>query len=107
MNATFAVGSAVVETARIPLRAAEHLPGIGYLSFEGAAVKARLRSRLEGLLDDLLAAPEIERAIDRTLSGAIRRTLANEHVVVEQRIASPADDSARRDEHAAREPEPV
>jgi hypothetical protein len=101
MNATFAVGCAVAETARIPLRAAERLPGIGYLSFEGAAVKARLRSRLEGLLDDLLAAPEIERAIDRTLSGAIRRTLASEDVV--ERLAL-AVDSARRDDQAARAP---
>jgi hypothetical protein len=101
MNATFAVGCAVAETARIPLRAAERLPGIGYLSFEGAAVKARLRSRLEGLLEDLLAAPEIERAIDRTLSGAIRRTLASEDVV--ERLAL-AVDSARRDDQAARAP---
>jgi hypothetical protein len=73
LNATFAVGNAVFETARIPLRAAEHLPGIGYLSFEGAAVKARLRSRLEGLLDDLLAAPEIERAIDQVVTRSLAR----------------------------------
>ena len=73
INASFAVGSAVFETLRIPLRAAEHLPGVGYLSFEGAAVKARLRSRLEGLLDDVLDTPEIERAIDRTITRSLER----------------------------------
>ena len=76
LNATFAVGNAVFETARIPLRAAERLPGIGYLSFEGAAVKARLRSRLEGLLDDLLAAPEVERAIDQLVTRSLERRAA-------------------------------
>lgn len=86
INATFAVGNAVFETARIPLRAAEHLPGIGYLSFEGAAVKARLRSRLEGLLDDLLATPEIERAIDRTVT----RSLARRAVAADAAAASTA-----------------
>jgi len=73
MNATFAIGNAVVETVRIPLRAAEHLPGIGYLSFEGAAVKARLRSRREGLIDDVLATPEFERAIDQTIARSLAR----------------------------------
>jgi hypothetical protein len=73
MNATFAIGNAVVETIRIPLRAAEHLPGIGYLSFEGAAVKARLRSRLDGVLADLLAAPEVERAIDQVVTRSLAR----------------------------------
>ena len=86
INATFAIGNVVFETARIPLRAAERLPGIGYLSFEGASVKARLRSRLEGLIDDVLATPEFERAIDQTIA----RSLARRDVPADEAAASTA-----------------
>jgi hypothetical protein len=70
-DATLAVANVVFETARVPLRAAERLPGIGFLSFEGAAVRGRLRSRAEGLVEDLFAAPEVARAIDRALTRAL------------------------------------
>jgi hypothetical protein len=69
----FALANVVLETARVPLHAAEHLPGMGLLSREGAFVRLRLRSRLEGVVVDLLCAPEVERAVDRLVAGALHR----------------------------------
>jgi hypothetical protein len=89
-DATLAVASVTVGLARIPLRAAERLPGMARLSAEGAGVRMRARSRLEGLLDEILRAPEVERAIDRILAGglpdAIARSLLERRVV--ERIAA-------------------
>ena len=84
-DAVLAVGNVALELARIPMHAAERLPGMGRMAAEGAAVRARTRSRLEGLLDDVLGAPEVERAVDRVLAGAlpdaIVRSLLEHHVV--------------------------
>src|SRR3954468_19562684 len=85
--AVFALANVVVETARLPLGALEHLPGMGLLSREGEWVRARVRSRLEGVLADMLRAPEAERAIDHVLAGALPDRLAHsmlEHHVVER-----------------------
>ena len=88
-DAALAVGYVAFEIARVPLRAAERLPGMGRLAAEGAAIRARTRSRLEGLLDDVLRAPEVERAIDRLLAStvpdAVVRSLIENHVV--ERVA--------------------
>jgi len=88
-DAAVAVGYVAFEIARVPLRAAERLPGMGRLAAEGAAIRARTRSRLEGLLDDVLQAPEVERAIDRLLAStvpdAVVRSLIENHVV--ERVA--------------------
>jgi hypothetical protein len=58
---------------------------MGRLAAEGSFVRARLRSRLEGTVGELLAAPEVERAVDRVLAGplpdAIVRSLLEHHVV--------------------------
>jgi hypothetical protein len=70
-DAAVAVAYVTVEAARVPLNFAARLPGMGRLSAEGAAIRARTRSRLEGLLDEVLRAPEVERAIDRVLSGTL------------------------------------
>jgi hypothetical protein len=89
-DAALAVAAAALNLARVPLRAAERLPGMGVLAAEGAAVRARARSRLEGLFEDVLRAPEVERAIDRLIAGglpdAVVRSLL-EHRVVERTAA--------------------
>jgi hypothetical protein len=82
-DATFAVANAVFEVARIPLHAIERLPGMRFLTFEGTFVRARFRSRLEGVVDDALAAPEVARAIDRVVARLAREVAAS---VNEQRI---------------------
>ena len=88
-DAALAVGYVAFEIARVPLRAAERLPGMGRLATEGAASRARTRSRLEGLLDDVRRAPEVERAIDRLLAStvpdAVVRSLIENHVI--ERVA--------------------
>src|SRR3954471_16294368 len=83
----FALANVAVEAARLPLGALERLPGMGLLSREGAWVRARARSRLEGVLADALRAPEAERALDRLLAGALPDRLARsmlEYHVVER-----------------------
>jgi hypothetical protein len=89
-DAALAVGMVAYEWAKLPLRVAAHLPGMRRLSQEGALVRLRVRSRLEGLLDEVLRSPEVERALDRVLAGtlpdAVVRSLL-EHQVVE-RLAS-------------------
>ena len=66
-DAALAVGVVVYETARVPLGLVERLPGMRRLAAEGALARLRLRSALEGRLNDVLCAPEVERAIDRAV----------------------------------------
>src|ERR1700754_5112679 len=86
-DAAIAVANVMVSAARIPIRAAERLPGMRRMAAEGAMVRARARSRLEALVEEILCAPEVERAIDRVLAGtlpdAIVRSLV-EHQVIER-----------------------
>src|SRR5262245_50452942 len=86
-NAALAVGNVAYEWAKLPLSVIARLPGMGRLAEEGALVRLRVRSRLEGLLEEVLAAPEVERAVDRVIAGtlpdAIVRSLL-EHQVVER-----------------------
>lgn len=84
-DAALAVANVLFEAARVPVHLAARMPGMKRLSAEGALVRARLRSRAEGVIDDLLCAPEVARAIDRALAGtlpdAIVRSLLAHHVV--------------------------
>ncbi len=89
-DAALAVASTAVDVARLPLGLARRLPGMGRLAAEGALIRLRLRSDLEGRVETLLAAPEVERALDRVIAGtlpdAIVRSLV-EHRVVERLAA--------------------
>jgi hypothetical protein len=89
-DAALAVGSVAFDTARFAAHVAERLPGMRRLAAEGALVRLRMRSRLEGLIDEVLCAPEVERAVDRVLAGtlpdAIVRSLI-EHRVPERLAA--------------------
>src|SRR4051794_17935317 len=81
-----------------PARVAARLPGIGrplhgaaaVLAADGIGARARVRLLAETLAAQALAAPELERAIDRALAGpltdAVARSIA-EHRVAE-RVAS-------------------
>jgi hypothetical protein len=89
-DVALALGNVAYETALIPLHAAVRLPGMRRLAQEGALVRIRLRSALEGQVDAMLCAPEVERAVDRLLAGslpdAIVRSLLEHHVV--ERLAA-------------------
>jgi len=88
-------GLAAGRAALLPARLAVRAPLIGGplrraagdLAHEGTLVRARARARIEAAGDELLAAPELERAADSLLAGtltdAIGRSLA-EHRVVER-----------------------
>jgi hypothetical protein len=94
-DAALGLASIALGTARIPLRVAQRLPGMNHLAREGAAARMRTRSRLEGLFDDALTAPEVERAVDRLIAGplpdAVVRSLL-EHQVVERLAAELASE---------------
>jgi hypothetical protein len=77
-DAAIGLASVAIETARIPLHLARRLPGMTVLAREGAAVRMRTRSRLEGVIDDVLNAPEVERAVERMLA---RPLLLDQRVV--------------------------
>lgn len=92
-DAALAVAQVAYDTARLPLGLVVRLPGMHRLANEGAYVRARLRSRLEGATLELLSAPELERAVDRVIAGtlpdAIVRSLLAHHVV--ERLAEEVD----------------
>jgi hypothetical protein len=92
-DAALAVAQLGYHTARLPLGIAARLPGMGQLAREGAYVRLRLRSRMEGAALELLCAPEMERAVDRVIAGtlpdAIVRSLLAHHVV--ERLAQEVD----------------
>src|SRR4029079_10774548 len=89
-DAALAVANMMVENTRATLRLAARLPGMRRLAEDGAVVRARARSRLEGLIDDVLASPEVARAIDRALAGTLPDVVVRsllEHEVVERLAA--------------------
>jgi hypothetical protein len=89
-DAALAVANMMVENTRATLRLAARLPGMRRLAEDGAVVRARARSRLEGLIDDVLASPEVARAIDRLLAGTLPDVVVRsllEHEVVERLAA--------------------
>jgi hypothetical protein len=75
-DAGLALAAAAIDAARIPLHLAARLPGMRLLARDGAFVRARLRSRAEGLLSRVLDAPETARALDHALSGPLRDVVA-------------------------------
>jgi hypothetical protein len=88
-------GGAVARTLVRPARLAARAPVVGprlrraadELRAEGRVTRVKSRGQLEAVLDDVLAAPEVERTVDRALAGplteALGRSLA-EHRVVER-----------------------
>jgi hypothetical protein len=96
-DAGLAIANVAYEWAKLPLHVIARVPGMGRVAAEGALVRARLRSRLEGIAEELLSAPELERAVDRVIAGplpdAIVRALI-EHQIVEhlaQELAASVD----------------
>ena len=83
-DAALAAAAAAFSLARIPLRVAAHLPGVSTMAREGAAVRGRLRSRLEGLVEDALGAPEVTRVIDRAFAGRLPDAIVTS--LLEQRV---------------------
>lgn len=80
-DAALALAAAAVSLARIPLAVAVRMPGMARLAADGAIVRARLLSRLEGLAEEIA---------ERLLAGRLPDTvvrLAIEHQVAE-RIAA-------------------
>ena len=77
-------GATVGRLALLPLRLAARAPIVGpplqrageALASEGLEARARSREQLEATAGDLLAAPEVERAIDQTLAGPLTDTFA-------------------------------
>jgi hypothetical protein len=88
-------GSAVARTLVRPAKLAARAPVVGprleraaaELRAEGRVTRVEGRAQLEAILDEILAAPEVERTMDRALAGplteALGRSLA-EHRVVER-----------------------
>jgi hypothetical protein len=70
-DAALAVALAGYEVVKLPLGVVARLPGMRRLAADGAIVRARLRSRLEALVQDVLASPEVARAVDRVMAGAL------------------------------------
>jgi hypothetical protein len=66
-DAALALASAAVDAMRLPLALAARMPGVRMLARDGALVRERTRSRVEGLACRALEAPEIARAIDRVV----------------------------------------
>jgi hypothetical protein len=64
-DAALAAAAATVEAARIPLGLAARLPGVRLLAREGALVRLRVRSRVEGIVTRALDAPEAHRILQR------------------------------------------
>jgi hypothetical protein len=89
------LGGAAARIMLRPARVAVHTPLVGSrlrrtaveLRAEGSAARARGRAQLEVALDEVLAAPEVERAMDRMLAGPLTEALGRslgEHRVVER-----------------------
>jgi hypothetical protein len=64
-DAALAAASAAIDLARLPLGLAARLPGVRLLAREGALVRPRVRSQVEGLLTRALDAPEAHRILQR------------------------------------------
>jgi len=64
-DAALALASTAIDALRLPLGLVARTPGVRMLARDGALVRLRVRSRVEGLAERALAAPEIARAVDR------------------------------------------
>jgi hypothetical protein len=95
------VGAAGARLAFLPLALAARVPLVGSplrraaeaLADDGRRVTGEIRAQLEALAEEVLAAPEVERAIDRALAGPLAEAVAHslgEHRVVERVAAEMA-----------------
>src|SRR3954451_8721725 len=89
------LGGAAARIVLRPVRVAAHAPIVGPrlrrvasgLRAEGRAAEARARAQLEVAVAEVLAAPEVERTMDRMLAGPLTEALGRslgEHRVVER-----------------------
>ncbi len=77
-------GAAAARLALLPVRLAARAPVVGpplqrageALASDGVEARAKSREQLETAADELLAAPEVERAVDRALAGPLTDTFA-------------------------------
>ena len=77
-------GATAGRLALLPVRLAARAPVVGpplqrageALASDGLEARARSREQLEAAAGDLLAAPEVERAVDQALSGPLTDTFA-------------------------------
>ncbi len=84
-DAALALADVAYNLAKIPMQAAERLPGMSRLAAEGAGVRARARSVLEGMAED---------AVDWLLAGRLPDAVARsavEHQVAERIAAELAE----------------
>jgi hypothetical protein len=84
-DAALAVALVGYEAAKLPLAIVERLPGMRRLAADGAIVRARLRSRLEGLAETVLESPEVARTIDRVIAGTLPDAIVGS--LLEHRVA--------------------
>jgi len=66
-DAALALAAAAVDALRLPLALAARAPGVRTLARDGALVRERVRSRVDGLAYRALETPEVARAIDRLI----------------------------------------
>lgn len=95
-NAALAVAYVGYETARIPLGLVGRLPGMRRLSRDGAVVRARFVSRAEAVVEEILSSPEVARAIDRVLAGALPDAIVRsllEHRVIERALTEVVEEA--------------
>jgi uncharacterized RDD family membrane protein YckC len=86
-------GAAAGRLALLPVRLAARAPVVGPvlrragegLSSDGLEARARSRVQLEAAADELLAAPEVERTVDRAMAGPLTDTFA--HSLAKHRVA--------------------
>src|SRR5262245_16165739 len=84
-DAALALASVAYNLAKIPVHAAERLPGMGRLAADGAIVRARARSYLEA---------RAEEVVDWVLAGRLPDAVARsaiEHQVAERIAAELAE----------------
>jgi hypothetical protein len=95
-NAALAVAYVGYETARVPLGLMGRLPGMRRLAHDGAVVRARLISRAEAVVEEILSSPEVARAVDRVLAGALPDAIVRsllEHRVVERALTEVVEEA--------------
>ena len=64
-DAALALASTAIDALRLPLGLVARTPGVRMLARDGALVRQRVRSRVDGLACRALETPELARAIDR------------------------------------------
>src|SRR3954470_23052609 len=79
-NAALALAAAAFDAARLPLRVAGRLPGVSLLARDGAFVRARLRSRVDGIaaraIDGVLRGPLPDAAVQAAIDHGVLQRIA-------------------------------